>query len=262
MEIVCKEELFVIWCGYKKNTKKVLPVELLVLGLRCYLCCGWTFDNCKESTAIDKEVHRMFFQVFILFGSTVLYKKWVLTPINLPEAKSNMHEFSKAGFPGCVGLSDCTHIITDCCEYNLKNNHLRAKSSFTMRTFNLTCNHHHTILHSTNGGPGRWNDQTMVWLDLFVSGIHDSRILDNVSFELLACDKMGSLKTFEFTGVYVICDNGYLSWSCTVSPFGVTNNIEEIRWSKWLELMRKDVECTFGILKGRWRILKSGVRLH
>jgi hypothetical protein len=26
--------------------------------------------------------------------------------------------------------------------------------------------------------------------------------------------------------------------------------------------MWKDVECTFGILKGRWRILKSGVRLH
>ncbi len=26
--------------------------------------------------------------------------------------------------------------------------------------------------------------------------------------------------------------------------------------------MRKDVECTFGILKGRWRILKTGVRLH
>ena len=29
-----------------------------------------------------------------------------------------------------------------------------------------------------------------------------------------------------------------------------------------IESMRKDVECTFGILKGRWRILKSGVRLH
>ena len=26
--------------------------------------------------------------------------------------------------------------------------------------------------------------------------------------------------------------------------------------------MRKDVECTFGILKGRWRILKSGVRIY
>jgi hypothetical protein len=28
-----------------------------------------------------------------------------------------------------------------------------------------------------------------------------------------------------------------------------------------MESMRKDVECTFGILKGRWRILKAGVRL-
>jgi len=26
--------------------------------------------------------------------------------------------------------------------------------------------------------------------------------------------------------------------------------------------MRKDVECTFGILKGRWRILKTGICVH
>jgi hypothetical protein len=101
----------------------------------------------------------------------------------------------------------------------------------------------------------------MVWLNSFVSGICDGSILDDVSFELLACDKMGSLKTLKFTGIYVICDNGYLHWSCTVPPFGVANNIEEICWSKWLELMRKDVECTFSILKGQWRIIKSGVRL-
>ena len=31
---------------------------------------------------------------------------------------------------------------------------------------------------------------------------------------------------------------------------------------EWLESMRKDVQCTFGILKGRWRILKSGIRVH
>ena len=47
-----------------------------------------------------------------------------------------------------------------------------------------------------------------------------------------------------------------------VPPFGVTNNIDEICWSKWLESMRKDVEYTFGILKGRWRILKCGVRTY
>jgi hypothetical protein len=49
--------------------------------------------------------------------------------------------------------------------YQLKNNHLGAKSSHTTRTFNLTCNHRCRIIHSTHGGPGRWNDQTMVRLD-------------------------------------------------------------------------------------------------
>jgi hypothetical protein len=37
---------------------------------------------------------------------------------------------------------------------------------------------------------------------------------------------------------------------------------QEIRWSEWLENVRKDVECTFGILKGHWHILKTGICLH
>jgi hypothetical protein len=143
--MVCEDELFVRWCGFKKNNKKVSPVEILVLGSLHYLGRGWTFNDCEESCAIDKDVHCMFFCVFILFGSTVLYKQWVLNPVNLPEANSNMHDYSKAGFSGCIGSSDCTNIIPDCCEYSLKSNHLGAKSSLTMRTFNLTCNHNSVV---------------------------------------------------------------------------------------------------------------------
>ena len=47
-----------------------------------------------------------------------------------------------------------------------------------------------------------------------------------------------------------------------MSPFKNTTYRDEIRWSEWLESMRKDVKCAFGILKGRFRILKTGVRLH
>jgi len=254
--------LFDRWCGFKCNNVKVSPVELLVLGSLRYLGRGWTFDDCEESTAIDKEVHRRFFKVFIIFGSTELYQKWVITPVNVPEAHSNMHEYSEAGFPGCVGSSDCTHIVTERCEYHLKNNHLGAKNSLTTRTLNLTCNHRRCILHTTHGGPGRWNDQSMVRMDQFVSGIRDGCVLDFNEFELPARSKDGTVKVLRFRGAYLIVDNGYLNWSCTVPPFGVSNDIDEICWSKWLESMRKDVECTFGILKGRWRILKSGVRLN
>jgi hypothetical protein len=63
-------------------------------------------------------------------------------------------------------------------------------------------------------------------------------------------------------GAYVIVDNGYLHWSTTVPPLKNSMFRSEIRFSQWLESLRKDVECTFGILKGRWRILKTGIRLH
>jgi hypothetical protein len=38
--------------------------------------------------------------------------------------------------------------------------------------------------------------------------------------------------------------------------------INNTRWSELMESMRKDVECTFGILKGQFRILKAGIRVH
>ena len=253
---------FARWCGEKVNRKMSSPIELLVLGSLRYLGRGWTFDDIEEQTAISREVHRTFFYVFIEFCSTSLHSRFVLTPVHLPEARSNMREYEVAGFPGCVGSTDCTHVTTERCEYRLKNNHLGAKSSHTTRTFNLTCNHRRRIIHSTHGGPGRWNDQTMVRLDQFISGIRDGLILQDNDFELLDYDRLGNVISVKYKGVYVIVDNGYLQWSCTVPPFTVTSDMDEIRWSKWLESMRKDVECTFGILKGRWRILKSGFRIE
>jgi hypothetical protein len=47
------------------------PIELLVLGSLRYLGRGWTFDDIEESTAVSREVHRVFFHQFIEFGSTV-----------------------------------------------------------------------------------------------------------------------------------------------------------------------------------------------
>jgi hypothetical protein len=113
-----------------------------------------------------------------------------------------------------------------------------------------------------HGVPGRWNDQTMVRLDQFISGVRDGYLLQDNDFELLNYDRLGNVICVKYKGVYVIVDNGYLQWSCTVPPFTVTGDMDEICWSKWLESMRKVVECTFGILKGRWRILKSGIRLQ
>ena len=74
----------------------------------------------------------------------------------------------------------------------------------------MTANHRHRVLHSTKGGPGRWNDQTMVRFDQFISGIRDGNVLEDVEFELLERDGNGDIITAKYRGGYVIVDNGYL----------------------------------------------------
>ena len=224
---------------------KVSPGELLLLGSLCYLGRGWTFDDCEESTAIEQDVYRVFLCVFLVFGSTVLYKRWVLTPVNFPKAQLNMKEYSMDGFPGCIGSCNCTHIVADWCEYNLKNNYLGAKSSLTTWTFNLTCNHRCQILHTTIGGPGRWNNQSMVRIDSLVSGICDGSILEDVNFELLANDKAGRIKKLQFSGVYLLWITGtwtgrapclLLEFLTTLSRYGGSNSLNEFgkMWSALL----------------------------
>ena len=40
------------------------------------------------------------------------------------------------------------------------------------------------------------------------------------------------------------------------------NTQREAHFSEWVESLRKDIECAFGIMKKRWRILKYGIRFH
>ncbi len=61
-------------------------------------------------------------------------------------------------------------------------------------------------------------------------------------------------------GAYLICDNSYLRWPTSICPYvGVENSTLEGYFSTNLESVRKDVECTFGILKKRWKVLNDGL---
>jgi hypothetical protein len=85
----------------------------------------------------------------------------------------------------------------------------------------------------------------MVRFDNFMLGIHDGLYLSKNKFNHALYHSNENIVQTTYIGVYVIVDNGYLPWSCTVPPISMTNRIDKTRWSKWIELMRKDVECTF-----------------
>ena len=188
-----------------------------------------------------------------------MYPLYVKTPNTLQDLRACEKEYREAGFPGCVGSTDATHIPLEKVSFALRQGHLGYKMSCTARTYNLTVNHRRQILHSTTGHPGRWNDKTQVRFDSFMTELQNGALNSTMSFELR---NQHSKNTRAIKGAYVIVDNGYLNWSTTVPPMKNSCNRSEIRFSQWLESLRKDVECTFGILKGRWRVLKSGIRVH
>ena len=173
-----------------------------------------------------------------------------------------MAEYSDAGFPGAVGSTDATHILLERVPNKHRQSHLGFKSTHTARAYNITVNHRQRILATTTGYPARWNDKTLAMFDPFMQGLHEGKVLDDIVFNLYAYNESGNIVLQPYRGGWLLVDNGYLARSTTVPPIKTSNSRAEIRFSSWLESLRKDVECTFGILKGRWRVLKTGIRIH
>lgn len=244
-------------CGVRAS-----PISMLHLSVLRYLGRSWTIDCLHEATCISEEVIRNFIHQFLEYGSTVLYDQLVTSPTTMREAQSHVKEYEAAGFPGAVGSTDATHVLLERVNNRNRQGHLGFKSSHTARAYNITVNHRRQILSTTSGHPARWNDKTLQLFDPFMEQLHEGKILDDLVFQLYSLDAEGSVVKTNYQGGWLLVDNGYLSRSTTVPPIKTTTSRSEIRFSAWLESLRKDVECTFGILKGRWRILKSGIRLH
>ena len=190
----------------------------------------------------------------------VCTRNFVIIPASLEEAFSQ--EYLAAGLPGCVGSMDATHVLFERIPYELHEAHKGFKMASCARTYNIVVNHLRRILSTTKGHPSRWNDKTLVMYDEFASGLKYGELLEDAEFTLFERDSNGNIVERRYKGAWLIVDNGYLAWSCTVPPMKSTDYQDEIYFSQWLESVRKDVECTFGILKGRWRILKGRIRLH
>ena len=109
---VSEDKSFHTWAESSPDAvgKPATPLGLLVLGALRYLGRAWTFDDIEESTAISQEVHREFFHVYINWASTTLFKLYVSYP-TLAQAKNYSRDYELAGFPGCIGSGDGTHVM-------------------------------------------------------------------------------------------------------------------------------------------------------
>jgi hypothetical protein len=62
-----------------------------------------------------------------------------------------------------------------------------------------------------------------------------------------------------YMGGWILVDGGYVKVGCFIDPPKLRLRRDEVLWSEWLESVRKDVECAFGVIKSRFRYLWGSV---
>jgi len=237
---------------------RAAPLQLYVLGALRILGRHWTFDDLSESTFISRERHRTFFHKFIAFGASLLFAKYVRAPATPEEVESCMYEYDQAGFPGCIGSVDSTYIWHLACSAGLRNQ-MHAKEARAVVRVEFVVNHRGKILSCTDMFKGIMNDKSIANFDDFIQELKrgDNPLYDK---EFITLDANGT-ETKE-RGLYLLCDGGYNKWKCLMTGDNSWSEKPNVAWRAMLESLRKDVECVNGILKARWKILQSGIRLH
>lgn len=152
---------------------------------------------------------------------------------------------------------DCTHLKWSKCPVDLTQV-CTGKEGYPTLAFQVMVNHAKKIYHCSNAFWGSWNDKTITSQDTFPKQLMDGNVYKEITFETE--DEQGKITVWK--GCYVIVDGGYHKVFAFMDPMHNRFGVKEMYWSEWMESVRKDVECTFGILKARFRILANGIRFH
>jgi hypothetical protein len=129
----------------------------------------------------------------------------------------------------------------------------KGKEQYPSLAYELSVDHGGRIISCTMGFPGTVGDKTICRYDTFVSSVVSGQRYGDVKYSLRAEGNTW----IEEQGAYLLVDQGYHRWRALQCPLPYkTAHGYKKDWSRRLESVRKDVECCFGRLKGRFRILK------
>ena len=236
-------------------SRKICPVEIKLLALLRILGRNWNFDDIAEATLMGETTARRAFHTFCENFVREFYSTYVCRPVG-EKLRKVMDVYARMGLPGCIGSTDCVHLKWDRCPTGICNL-CCGKEGFPSLAYSCEVDHHRKILGATASFFGARNDKTIVRHDKYITDVKYKLVHEEITFDVF----INGVLTPQ-TGVYFICDGGYHRWSCMINPLKHTATRERRLWSEWVESTRKDVECCFGILKGRFRFLRNGIVLQ
>lgn len=258
-------DIYVAWKEtgeYRHETDRVgrrrIDARILILGCLRMLAKGSTFDAIDELTDVSYQHNHYFFERFLRWFNNRYKDEYIQLPKTDEEIKHVEGLYCDLSLPGCLGSTDIVHVGWDKCPASYRSD-CEGKEGYPTLAFKVVVSHTRQILGLTPAFFGTWNDKTISKFDTTIQTLRNND--PYVSFVWSYRDRTGDQN--REAGLYFIVDGGYNRWSILIPPY--KHQIEgtvEAQWSKHVESLWKDVECTFGILKKRFSILKHRFWLH
>ena len=217
--------------------------ELLVMSALYRLGTGIPFRQLRSMCHISASEARLFYADF-LNAMVEMKDEYIYLPRNVTELRRTTKFYEEVGLPGCCGSMDVVHVKWSSCPTG---DHNRAKGKADHPTLAFSCitDYNRRIIGIFGPQFGTRNDKEIVKV---YPNIHHVRTgwFKDVSWQYY--DEDGRVK--KERGAYLICNNGYHRWPISISPYANADCASrEGYFSTNIESVRKDVECTFGILK-------------
>jgi hypothetical protein len=241
----------------KAEHKRGASLWVKVLSVLRVLGRGVVFDECFDGSGCSESSIQDFFHLFLSVFVSRLLHCVVCPPKDQDELSIHMRIYERLGLNGAFGSTDCTHVPLGKCPRSWANM-CTGKLGKPTLAYSMTCSHARKIFHCSSGFAGSKNDKTISKFETLLTDVGTLPLYTEAKFNIFK--ESGAVESKK--GAYLICDGGYHKWYHMICGLKNTSSLAVTLWSCQMESVRKDVECLYGILKMRFKILKNPLEYH
>jgi hypothetical protein len=226
--------------------KRGLHSELKIAVCLRYLGAGIGADQWDDKwemskTVIKKLAHRFCLAIVKAFGQEHLRLP------TLAELNDISQRNALRGLPGCMGSIDCMHWFWTRCPMAQRGMY-QGKGGKASVVLEAVADLDLRIWHADFGTPGSVNDITITWRSPLVTAFANGTFPPR-GFNYMLQGRRGIRPYFLDDGIYP-------EWPLFLKTIPTPSTPKARLFAKKQESFRKEVECTFGILRARWHILQ------
>ena len=243
--------------GHFLNKRQtVIPPRFRLWSALRQMGRGMAVTDERDHSRMSARSIRRAFAEFIHAVGDELFEEFVYPPETDDEVQKAMGLYAASGADGVICSIDVVHLPWGMCPMGLYNV-CAGRYGHPTLGFECAVTHDTRFVSCSAATAGSISDKTIVKVDPFVTAVRGGKYA-HVPFELR--DLRGGVS--RFLGPVFICDGGYHLWRELQTGYGPTTDLIKQAWTAKHESLRKDVECSFGILKRRFRILKIPCELR